>query len=92
MHLINFILPFACASLCYLNQEGVITHAPDRHWYALKERFRHAQVGRASSAVFQVKLPVSSGQQPKPQICILLCVFSVSFFIRANVFYALAKN
>jgi hypothetical protein len=27
------------------NTEGVITHAHNRHWYALNERFRHAQLG-----------------------------------------------
>jgi hypothetical protein len=54
---------FACK-----NKEGVTTYAPDRHWYALKERFRHAPVGRASSNCLSLKLPVSSGQQPKPQI------------------------
>jgi hypothetical protein len=28
-----------------INKEGVITHAHNRHWYALNERFRHAPVG-----------------------------------------------
>jgi hypothetical protein len=67
---------FPLRGFVYWTKEGVTTYAPDRHWYALKERFRHAQRGRASSNCLSMKLPVSSGQQPKPQISFILLHFS----------------
>ena len=43
--LIDFIYVLSRVPHCYLKKEGVTTHAPHRHWYALNERFRHAQRG-----------------------------------------------
>jgi len=39
-----FMIFFPCIPVCSLNQEGVNTHAPSRHWRAFKERFQHAQL------------------------------------------------
>ena len=40
-----FIFLFCSAALLAEIKEGVTTHAPHRHWYALNERFRHARGG-----------------------------------------------
>jgi hypothetical protein len=50
-----------------------------RHWYALQERFRHAQLGRASNAVLQVKLPVSIQTAAEAANYFVVCFVIVIF-------------
>src|ERR1035437_5656685 len=77
IHFIFCILSLSLRSICSLNTEGVITHAPPQALVCLaRNAFGTPSFGRASNSVLALKLPVSrGGQQPKPQI-----VFSFYFF------------
>ena len=73
-----FINPhLACQ--CHCQRKGRTYSRPNRHWYALQERFRHAQLGRASNAVLQVKLPVSIQTAAEAANYFVVCFVIVIF-------------
>jgi hypothetical protein len=79
--IIFMLFHFQSVPVCFLNQEGVITHVPAGTGMPEKNAFGTPSVGRAPKAAFSLKLPVSrDSSRSRKYVC---SVFSVSFFLLA---------